>query len=603
MPVVPTYDNLRTSVQQAPTPGVSGPGAGAIAGQQTQQLGRSMMDAGSAMSRLLLDAQNEANDVRVTDAMNQAVQLRTDAQLEAIQLKGRNALERPGGKSLPEELSGALQEKLDSLRNGLGNDAQKQAFATRAAQLVTQFRGAVGEHVVREFHAHADEVDQSTISVAQNQAALLWGDKAMQEQSRGAIAAAVSKIAKRKGWDKDQVERATTEAMSPLHLGVMKGMLSGGMAAEAATYLSENSATMTIQTRAQAQEMTKIGAAREKAQTALDDMAARGLDPAAMLAEARQKFKGEERDELERRIEHRTTVNAALAAKQVKALSDQAWTEAQAKGRIEPATLAALRGVNAGQEIGQIESFLDARRRRAMADAEGNFKPDLATYLKLSEMARDPETMAEFSALDLMKFKPYLSDSEIKHFDALKTAIAKGDLRAMEGQRVIRTTLASIKFDVMKAGVDLTPKESDKAGVERAQRFMHALTVALDEAQAAAKAQGKVLTPEEAKRVGMSLVSRGIRQGSGIFGFGQTRKFGFEIATDPKIDKGANFVAARYADIPAAAREALLADLESKGVKFQRSIYGNRDRQVDDDAQAAIERAYTKGLQTGRFQR
>ena len=75
MPVVPSYDNLQTSIRPQ-APNLSGPAPGALAAQQMQDAGRAVSDAAGAAGRVLIDMQREANDLRVTDALNSAIQAR-----------------------------------------------------------------------------------------------------------------------------------------------------------------------------------------------------------------------------------------------------------------------------------------------------------------------------------------------------------------------------------------------------------------------------------------------------------------------------------------------------------------------------------------------
>jgi hypothetical protein len=220
MPVVPSYDNLQTGLRPA-APNITGPGAGAIAGQQLQELGRNVSQAADAASRYMVDAQREANEVRVADALNRVVQARTDAQLGVLKLKGRDALERPGGKPLQDEAAEALGQHIATIREELGNDEQRRVFQQRSDQLLTQFRGAVGEHVLREYQTHRDDVDAATILTARRQAAVNPADEALRAQSLDTIRATVDATSARKGWAPEQRGQAMVEAMTPVHVGVI----------------------------------------------------------------------------------------------------------------------------------------------------------------------------------------------------------------------------------------------------------------------------------------------------------------------------------------------------------------------------------------------
>ena len=128
MPVVPTYDNLRTSVAPMPGPQV-GPMDGPA--RQSAQFGEAVGRAGGALQSIMLDEQQRADQTRIADAMNQAVAARLrlthDQNDGYTRLVGRAALERPDGKGLDEEYAGRLKGDIDAIDAGLGNDQQRPA--------------------------------------------------------------------------------------------------------------------------------------------------------------------------------------------------------------------------------------------------------------------------------------------------------------------------------------------------------------------------------------------------------------------------------------------------------------------------------------------
>ena len=72
--------------------------------QHTQQLGRAAIAAGDATAAIALDMQQQANQLRVDDAVNQAkeasMRLTFDKDQGFTNIKGINALQRPDGKPL-----------------------------------------------------------------------------------------------------------------------------------------------------------------------------------------------------------------------------------------------------------------------------------------------------------------------------------------------------------------------------------------------------------------------------------------------------------------------------------------------------------------------
>ena len=281
MPVVPSYDNLQTSIRPQ-APNLSGPAPGALAAQQMQDAGRAVSGAAGAAGRVLSDMQREANDLRVTDALNSAIQARTDAQLGVLKLRGRDALERPDGKPLPDEAADALRQQYDALRDGLGNDVQKQAFAARSQQLLQQFRAGVGEHVLREYQAHHDQVAEAGIAAAQRQADLNPDSEEMRGQSVQAIRGIVDNVAKRKGWAPEQREAAVIEALSPLHMGVIASRMQRDVDS-AVKYFESVESELRPKARADVRQALAQRSAEVRAGSAVRALTA---DPAWTLAQA-----------------------------------------------------------------------------------------------------------------------------------------------------------------------------------------------------------------------------------------------------------------------------------------------------------------------------
>lgn len=278
MPQVPTYDNLRVATSDAPMPGfqpASGPSAGQIAGQQLQQLGAGLESAGGVAGKIAADMQQQANDLRVNDAMNQYMTAQTNARVEVLKLKGKDALERPDNKSLPDEYGEKMDQIVSDLGGKLGNAAQRQSFNAAAQRQGIQFRGAVSQHMVQQAEVYADQTDKAALDTAVNRGTLLWGDKEALDGSRAAITRAVDAIAKRKGMGTEARDMALVESMTPLHMGVMKSMITAGQASEAKRYYDENSAGMTLQARVNMQDTLKGAVVAEVAQTRGADIAAR----------------------------------------------------------------------------------------------------------------------------------------------------------------------------------------------------------------------------------------------------------------------------------------------------------------------------------------
>lgn len=198
MPRIPTYDNFQVAPNTVPQNRFQGvqPNAQSIetpdiAGKQAQQTGQAMQQFGGAIGRIAQEMQQKADMGRVDDGMNQLVKARTDLAAEALQFNGRNALERPNGKSLADEYSEKLKTLAGEIDASLGNDNQRQAFRQQAAQVGQQLYGTLTSHMVSQQKVYRADTQKATLELAIDQAARLGQDEEIFTQSLGAIRATV----------------------------------------------------------------------------------------------------------------------------------------------------------------------------------------------------------------------------------------------------------------------------------------------------------------------------------------------------------------------------------------------------------------------------
>jgi soluble lytic murein transglycosylase len=141
-----------------------------IAGQQTQKMSQGLLQAGEAAGRVATDVQNQANQLRVDDALNKvkeaSLKLAYDKDVGFTNQKGINALERESGKPLADEYSETLKDHVSQIAGTLGNDAQRQAFALHSNDILTSFRGQAIQHEANEFKTYALSTSEGIQSTA-----------------------------------------------------------------------------------------------------------------------------------------------------------------------------------------------------------------------------------------------------------------------------------------------------------------------------------------------------------------------------------------------------------------------------------------------------
>ena len=78
MPRVPVYDNFQVAPNNLPNVRVDGglsPEQAAAPGRQMQEFGRALQTAGGAGADIALDVQQQANQLRIDDALNKAAEI------------------------------------------------------------------------------------------------------------------------------------------------------------------------------------------------------------------------------------------------------------------------------------------------------------------------------------------------------------------------------------------------------------------------------------------------------------------------------------------------------------------------------------------------
>lgn len=514
MPRVPSYDNLQTSISNQPQVQVAAPTVKDVANEQGQQLGRAMQSAGSDAGRIALDMQQDANKVRVNDAMNRAVSARLGLQVDALQQKGRNALERESGKDLASEYDERLGAELDALTNSLGNDAQKAEFKAQSDQLRQQFRGTVTGHMVREQETFADETDDATIKTAIEQGVLLYGDTAMRQQSVDAISATIDRLAMRKGWSPEIRATKLAEAVSPMHAGIIKSMIQSGNAEAAQSYYDENSASMSLQSRASVQEPLQRAVFAQKADNEAvgiwAEVGPRSKDDAVRLFDMDKLV-----DERITDVALRKEVKTALRTKA------QAWNEQQTELKAQHeaglwkladdgATLSQIRRSDAYLGLGEadqhrFEVAWQAERAQEAGRALTADQREL-TRLQIQEKRREIEGVDTYLSLsDPAELSKIKSRTQI---EALRTVIGKEKTESLlskwdDLQKPGRLPLAKMDDNDFKAtaaqmGLDVFESKADpedKAIVARVRMDVEQIITERE------RSAGKPLTREE--RVGV----------------------------------------------------------------------------------------------------
>lgn len=220
MPRVPTYDSFQAAPTAQPPGRLDAPAMPDVAGRQMQQMGESMQRLGGTISQEAYSVAQQANQLRVDDALNQAkeaaLRLTYDKDAGFSSLKGINALERPGGKPMADEYSDNLKDQISQIAGTLGNDAQRQAFAMHANDILTSFRGQALQHEAGEFKTYALSVSDGIQRTAMRDIELNWNNPDAVDSANERIRAETYRqgqlLGKSAEWQEAQARALTSNA-------------------------------------------------------------------------------------------------------------------------------------------------------------------------------------------------------------------------------------------------------------------------------------------------------------------------------------------------------------------------------------------------------
>lgn len=252
MPRVPTYDNFQTGVSALPLSPLSDNGAAqtaATVGREGQQMGAALGQLGGTASSIAVDMQEQANQVQLNDADNKARQAENDLTFGPSNgykaLKGDAALTRPDGQALPDEYGDKFKTALSDIADGLGNDAQKRAFALRSNDMLTSFRGNVESHMLGEFRNHALSVQDGTVKIGADTAKLNWNNPDKIGPAIDSVKAAVYQAGAINGESASETAAKMKVTTSAIHTGVVQAALENNNPEYALSYLEHNKDGMT----------------------------------------------------------------------------------------------------------------------------------------------------------------------------------------------------------------------------------------------------------------------------------------------------------------------------------------------------------------------
>lgn len=251
MPTVPTIDNFRVMPTAQPVAatdtGIS-PAQATVGARLLMNAGEQITQAGKDYADIEIDALQQANQLRVDDALNQAkeasLKMTYDPEVGYQNIKGIDALQRPSGLSLADEYGGELDKTFGNIEATLSNEAQKIAFRKNANNILTAFKGDATQHEGQEFQTYGLSVGEGTIKNRTAEIVAAYNNPEKVAESVASIKAATYRNGKLLGKSAEWIEAEAREATSKAHRMVVMTAMEKNNPTYADAYMQKNAKEM-----------------------------------------------------------------------------------------------------------------------------------------------------------------------------------------------------------------------------------------------------------------------------------------------------------------------------------------------------------------------
>lgn len=249
MPVVPSRQ-LQVGLSGASAARVTTPQMKDATHEQNQQMGQAMQQFGVDIGKITLDIQQEANSIRVQDAVNKATVEALDltyGESGYMRLKGEGVMNRPDGKPMGVAYTEELEKRFTGIEDTLGNDAQRRAFRQWSGQYRGQFNTGLYKYEAEQAVAYGESVLRGTIAAQEQVLQHNWDKPEMLAASFGSMSAAFVKLKLMGGMPAGEVEAAHQGFVSGLHGYVVTQALQNANPDYALAYVQQYGSQMTAQ--------------------------------------------------------------------------------------------------------------------------------------------------------------------------------------------------------------------------------------------------------------------------------------------------------------------------------------------------------------------
>lgn len=386
-------------------------------------LAQSVVERFDKFSQTVDKWQSELDQVRAKDLITQLEEKRLDLRYNKDSgyqtLLGINALERPDGKSLTDEVSANFKEIYDAIRLKAGNPRQRAALDAYFQDASAKLRSDVGSWEFKQ--AQVYQVDQAQAQFRLGMTQALSDDPELQASGEAVVRDAALTVARISGKTVDMAKY-----MGPIHAMRISKMVDDLSPTEAKAYLSAHRDEMSADQIAQADKYVRAGLQDQKEKR----IAASILKSANSESEALKAVAGQDeksRAGVERIVKKHYALKDAIKKERLSEITDAVWNfvaDKVSKGEevTIPTTLM--------EDLRELDpkGYLSLNTYIGKLECGESVKTDMTTWGMLERMsAQDPE---RFANLNLNSFADRISPTDLKGLKRTQEQLSNEDRKA-----------------------------------------------------------------------------------------------------------------------------------------------------------------------------
>lgn len=386
-------------------------------------LAQSVVERFDKFSQTVDKWQSELDQVRAKDLITQLEEKRLDLRYNKDSgyqtLLGINALERPDGKSLTDEVSANFKEIYDAIRLKARNPRQRAALDAYFQDASAKLRSDVGSWEFKQ--AQVYQVDQAQAQFRLGMTQALSDDPELQASGEAVVRDAALTVARISGKTVDMAKY-----MGPIHAMRISKMVDDLSPTEAKAYLSAHRDEMSADQIAQADKYVRAGLQDQKEKR----IAASILKSANSESEALKAVAGQDeksRAGVERIVKKHYALKDAIKKERLSEITDAVWNfvaDKVSKGEevTIPTTLM--------EDLRELDpkGYLSLNTYIGKLERGESVKTDMTTWGMLERMsAQDPE---RFANLNLNSFADRISPTDLKGLKRTQEQLSNEDRKA-----------------------------------------------------------------------------------------------------------------------------------------------------------------------------